>query len=280
MVGVAVVGVLGFVGWDIVSDIKLEIKSEITDAIDEEIAAKRAEITDQATETRIIAKRANEVIQRVENQLDEFEPQAENLRETIEKVKALNVTSQDLIATYSTELQPLVSNVESLSQRLVALAEQVDQLNSLVSAGEPGPGTEVPQATQQRSEAIKSVISDSREAEQRFENARSKATVFFQFAVGRRDQAEALSAALKTKGYIVPGEDREGAATAKHEVRYFHESDREAAERLAEDTTSVLRSLNYVRESVPDVIARPFVTYQGKKPSPGVLELWLEVPAL
>jgi len=69
-----VIGVLGFVSWDVVSDIKSEIKKEIAD----EIEAKRTEIDERAIETRLIAKRANAVIQRVEKQLDEFEPQAQS----------------------------------------------------------------------------------------------------------------------------------------------------------------------------------------------------------
>lgn len=121
IVGVAVISVIGFVSWDIVSD----IKSEITAGIHNDIHDKRDEIDNWVTETRIIAKRANAVIQRVETQLDEFEPQADNLDETIQKVKALNVRSQDLIAIYSRDIKPLVINVDSLSQRLVVLTKQV-----------------------------------------------------------------------------------------------------------------------------------------------------------
>lgn len=277
-VGVAVISVLGFLSWDIVSDIKFEIKSEITEAIDKEIEAKRAEITERVTETRIIAKRANDVIQRVEKQLDEFEPQAEDLDETIQKVKTLNVTSQDLIAAYSREIQPLVSNVESLSQRLVALAEQVDQLNTLASGSGLGIEAGIQQTPQQRSAAIKTVISDSKEAEQLLVQARNKTTVFFQFAGGLREQAKALSAALKADGYIVPGEDREGGAVARHEVRYFHDDDNATAQRLAEDATRALRTLGYTARNVPDVVVKSLVSYQGKKPRLGVLELWLEIP--
>ncbi len=100
-VGLAVIGVLGFVGWDIVKDIKSEIKAEIVDSISKDVEAKRTEIVERVTETRVMARRANMVIERLEKQLDDFQPQAENLDETIKKVKALNVTSQDLIATYS-----------------------------------------------------------------------------------------------------------------------------------------------------------------------------------
>ncbi|EGV52196.1 hypothetical protein Rifp1Sym_an00180 [endosymbiont of Riftia pachyptila (vent Ph05)] len=51
LLGLAVIGALGFVSWDIVSDIKSEIKSEIADSIDKEIKAKRAEITERVAET-------------------------------------------------------------------------------------------------------------------------------------------------------------------------------------------------------------------------------------
>jgi hypothetical protein len=281
-VGVAVIGALGFVGWDIVSDIKseikAEIKAEITDAIDEEIGAKRTEIAERVTEARFMAKRAGEVIERVEKQLDDFQPQADNLDETIERVKALNVTSQDLTAVYSQELKPLVSNVESLSSQLRILAEQVNQLNTIATAGGLNSEAVTEQTPQQRSAAIQSVISDSKEAEQRLAQARNKTTVFFQFAGGRRQQAEELSAALKAKGYAVAGEDREGGAARKHEVRYFHDEDNETAQFLAADTTHALRNLAYADRKPPDVVAKSFVSYSGKKPRPGVLELWLEIP--
>jgi uncharacterized protein YoxC len=277
-VGVAVIGALGFVSWDIVEDIKSEIKVEITDEIDKEIKAKRNEITERVTEARFMAKRASKVIQRVEKQLDDFQPQAENLDETIEKVKALNVTSQDLIAVYSQELQPLVSNVESLSSQLKILAEQVNQLNTIATAGGLNSEGEPAQTSQHRSTAIQSVISDTKAAEQRLVQARNKTTVFFQFAGGRREQAKALSAALKAEGYAVPGEDREGGAAGRHEVRYFHVEDDATAQRLADDTTRALRSLAYPDRKAPDIMAKSFVSYRGKKPRVGVLELWLEIP--
>jgi myosin heavy subunit len=277
-VGAAVVAVLGFVSWDIVSEIKAEIKSEITDSIADEIASKRAEIAERVTETRYMAKRASDVIQRVEKQLDDFQPQADNLDETIERVKSLNITAQDLIASYSREVQPLISNVDSISIQLRILAEQVSQLNTIAAAGKLVSKEETPQNSEQRATAIKTVISDTKDAEQRLDEARSKATVFFQFAGGRREQAEALSASLKAKGFIVPGEDREGGAAGKHEVRYFHNQDKEAAERLANDTTAALRTLGYPERDALTVVAESFVSYTGKKPRPGVVELWLEIP--
>lgn len=277
-VGLAVIGALGFVGWDIVSDIKSEIKSEIKASIGDDVNAKRSEIAERVTEARIMAKRAGQVIARVEKQLDDFQPQADNLDETIERVKALNVTSQDLTAIYSQELTPLAANVDSLSRQLRVLAEQVKQLNLIAAAGGLNSKAIPEQSPQQRSAAIQSVITDSKAAELRMVQARKKTTVFFQFAGGRREQAEELSAALKARGYAVPAEDREGDAARKHEVRYFHDEDQETARRLADDTTQALRKLAYLDGKMPDVIAKSFASYTGKKPRPGVLELWVEIP--
>ncbi|GEM_PF-1513080 len=277
-VGVAVIGALGFVSWDIIADIKSEIKSEVTDAIDKEIGVKRIEILEQVTETRVMAKRANMVIERLEKQLDDFQPQAENLDETIERVKSLNVTSQDLIASYAQDVQPLVVKVESLSSQLTTIADQIKQLNTIAAASGLNSDEETTQTSQQRSAVIQSVISDAKVAEERWVQARKKSTVFFQFAGGRREQAEALSAALKGEGYVVPGEDRESGAAEKHEVRYFHDKDESAAQRLADDANRVLHGLGYLERKAITVTVRSFESYRGKKPRLGVLELWLEIP--
>jgi len=221
-----------------------------------------------------MAKRVNKVIVRLEQQLDEFQPQAENLDETIARVQTLNVTSQDLIAAYSQEVQPLVRNVESLSSQLRTLAEQVKQLNSINTAVEPDADTQSVQTSLQRNAAIQSVITNTSEAQERLAQARDTTTVFFQFAGVRREQAQELSAALKTKGYIVPAEDRESNAAGKHEVRYFYEQDQEAAQQLADDVNRALDSLTYPKDR-ETISAKSLVYYRGKKPRPGVLELWL-----
>jgi hypothetical protein len=276
-VGLAVIGALGFVSWDIVDDIKSEIKSELTDEVAAAVDAKRAEITEQVTETRIMARRANSVIQRVEKQLDDFQPQADNLDETIAKVRSLNVTSQDLLALYVQELEPLTANVATLSAQLRALAEQVDQLNTLATEADLAIEAPVPLTYTQRGDAIQSVIADTRQADQRLVDARDKVTVFVQFS-GGREQAAALAASLRTDGYVVPAQDREASAAGRHEVRYFHEDDQDAAQRLAEDTTRILRQQGFAVRVLADIRAVSLVSYSGKKPRRGILELWLDIP--
>ena len=271
--GSAVIFVLGIVGWNMLS----EIKTQITAGIEKEIKEKQTEIVEQVTETKVIARRAKQVIQRLEKQLDEFEPQAEDLDKTIKKVNALKITAQDLIAA---EVDPLFSTVESLSKQLEVLAKQVNQLNTIAIASDPDSANKLGQTPNKRTKAIQSVISDTAEAKQSLIKARNKTTVFFQFAGGTRKQAENLSVALKEKGYIVPGEDREDGAVGKHEVRYFHSEDQKAAENLAKHANTALHSLGYLDSNKLKVSAESFVSYRRKKPRPGVVELWIEIPII
>ena len=270
-IGVAVIGVLGFVSWDIVDDIKTEIKSEIADSIE----AKRTEINEQAAEVSFIAKRVNDVIQQVEEQLDEFQPHAEDLDETIEKLNDLAATSKLLQADFSRELQPLAASVAELSNQLEILAEQVNQVNAAAATSDSG--TAPAQSVDERSAAIQSVISGAKQAEQRLAEARSKTTVFLQFGGGTLEQAEAVSSALTVEGYVVPDEDEEVGAGKRFEVRFFYEDDEQEARRLAGSTTNILQNLARPGQEVPAVTTRSFVSYAGRKNRAGVLELWLDV---
>ena len=75
----------------------------------------------------------------------------------------------------------------------------------------------------------------------------------------------------------MPGEERLEIARGLREVRYFHEGDRPAAEKLAADTTDTLTQLGY---KMPQVQVQSLTTWAGVKPQPGLLELWLSLPRL
>jgi len=98
--------------------------------------------------------------------------------------------------------------------------------------------------------------------------------VYFQFAVGSRDQAQQISKALQEKGYKIPGEERTGAAAGKHEVRYFYDGQKTIAAQLAEDTTQALQRLSYSSLSVSAVLEGNPI----KSNPDGKLELWLAIP--
>ncbi|RDE24286.1 hypothetical protein DV711_01465 [Motiliproteus coralliicola] len=281
VMGATVIAILGFVGWDIVSDIKSEIKAEIQKEIEESIVAdikeKRTEIIELIAETRYLAKQANEIVITLEEQIQQFQPQAEQLDETIAKVNSLNVDAKNIVALYSTEVKPLADNFEVLSQQLKELAEQVSEINQIANHEPNNDETMMEMAQQVRGSAISEVISKTAKVEQLYKD-RSRVTVFFQFAGAPRGQAEELSSALQQRGYIVPGEDREAAAARKHEVRYFHDDDEQAAIELAYDTTRILRQLDYSETTLPQIKVVPYVAYKKKKPRQGVIELWVDLP--
>ena len=283
-IGTAVITVCGILGVNVVLSIRTEIKSEIKQEFEQELQVKRDEVRELISETRLKAKEAKVIIEQVQRELRAFRPQAEGLNDNIQKVKILDdkIQKLDKISTsldIASQRQPLDSSVKSLQRQLIELAIQVDKLNTIVTVSVQKPGGESAQAAQQRKAAIQSVISATQKAEQSLAKKRERTTVFFQFAGGKREQAEALSEALKKADYIVPGEEREGGAAGKHQVRYFYTQDRVAAENLAQDATRALRNLGYSISQVPNIEAIPFVSYSGKKPSQGTVELWLEIPS-
>jgi hypothetical protein len=193
-------------------------------------------------------------------------------------ISNLSVDSKNFITIYEQELAPALTKLDTLSDQLQALAEQVKQLNSIAATQAPGDRPEAVTSQDARARSIETIIATTSAAERQYSEVRDSSTVFLQFATARRAQAEDLAAALKEKGYIVPGEDREEGAKRKSQVRYFHESDVDSAQRLAADTTALLREQGYSNLEVPDVAAQSLVNYSGKKPREGVLELWLDLP--
>ena len=300
-VGAAVIAVLGFVGWDIVTDIKTEAIYQVTRDLDAEIKPQRDEINRLLVESKTLAKQVGKVISDVERQLEKFEPKAAQLEQTILDIGNLEAESKDLdvawmtgkrrpvlhardgavafqdfVVIYERDIKPALQNIDTLSSELGELAKQVEELNAIApSRMPPNPNTPI-QSKAQRGESIKSIIQTTSVAQKDYNVVRKRTTVFLQFA-GARQRARQLSDALKENGYIVPGEDQETGARNKQEVRYFHDEDAEGAKRLAEGTTRALRAQGYSENDVPNVTVRSLTAYRGKKPREGVLELWLDI---
>ncbi len=284
-VGGAVIAVLGFVGWDVVSDIRENTITKITTELDAVVEPKVAAVDKMLIRTEVLAAQADEIISDTKKQLALYEPEIAQLKATYEEVNKLNddisnlsVDSKNFITIYEQELAPALTKLDTLSDQLQALAEQVKQLNSIAATQAPGDRPEAVTSQDARARSIETIIATTSAAERQYSEVRDSSTVFLQFATARRAQAEDLAAALKEKGYIVPGEDREDGAKRKSQVRYFHESDVDSAQRLAADTTALLREQGYSNLEVPDVAAQSLVNYSGKKPREGVLELWLDLP--
>ena len=95
--------------------------------------------------------------------------------------------------------------------------------------------------------------------------------VFIQFA-GDPSRAKKLGDDIKKLGYQVPPAQLIATAKDKAEVRYFYDSDKEIAEKLAKQLTSQLPKTTIKPESL--------VNFKFTKPPQGTLEAWIDLPAL
>jgi hypothetical protein len=132
------------------------------------------------------------------------------------------------------------------------------------------------QPTAIQDQAVQSIFRAAQSTHEKVAGLQVQPTVWFQFAGGSRAQAEEFSRALEAKRYVLPGEERVGAAASRREVRFFYPEDAETARRLAWDAGDVMRSLGYNPQ--PEIQVKSFTDYAGKKPKQGAIELWLELP--
>lgn len=270
----AVGAVLTYVGFDI----KSEIVNDTVEKIEKEIDGERSEIERLTIESKVLAKDSNDVIQQTKKLLREFQPEAENLKVTIERVNSINRSAQNLSDSYERELQPMLEGVKSLSDQVKELALQVDSLNMRATTEKTNISISDKSSLQTISNNIENIIEKTKETEKSIESASKKTTVFLQFAVGTREQAHEISQTLALGEFIIPEPDRTEAALNKYEVRYFYDDDKEAAERLANSANKILNDLGYSKDENSNIEPKSFVDFTGKKPRQGVIELWLEIP--
>ena len=286
--GSAVITALGLFGWSIVADIKDRARSRaeqsVQQAISPLITTATEKIRDSSTKIDAqlavmewLGQRARVLTEKVDAQLRDFTPKTQILDDITKKVDDLERKRRDLEEAIertriaATGIVPVAQQVEILAQQVKALSEQATL--SAPQTERPGIQQEYPKIAAQ----AQNVAESTQQARQQVEAVAARPTVWFQFAGAPRPQAQDFSRALVKKGYIVPGEDREPGAAGKREVRYFYPEDKPLATRLATDAVDALQELGY--NPPPQVAVKSLVEYEGKKPRPSTLELWLELPA-
>ncbi len=224
-----------------------------------------------------LAKQGAAVVSAANKTLADLGPTLDAIAELESRQRALDVRTKDLTATVGA--QPVPALLDDVRLKLAAIGEQVDRLSQIV-AKLPGANaltaSDGSTAATVRSDVV-AVVQRAGEQARQSETAQRMPTVFLQFAGGPREQAQALGATLRAAGYKVPPEDREGAAAHQREVRYFNAEDAPSADALVTATNAALSQLGYHNLAVQKADVTDF---RGAKPRPGVLELWIELPAL
>jgi DNA/RNA endonuclease G (NUC1) len=84
-------------------------------------------------------------------------------------------------------------------------------------------------------------------------------TIYLQFAGMVREDVKSIAERLKPLGWLIPGEERTGAAAGYNEIRYGDDDDRRAAELLAADLRALGRSsirakkASGVKSKIPEI---------------------------
>lgn len=299
IVGTTVVGVLGALGvgfgWpQIKGMIEGQVKAQVSSQVEAPVKAAQA-VTAEAQKT---AGEAQEVAEGILARLEERQIE---LKDDIGRVNARYDEAAVSYGAHKTRLNGLNGEIESLQQAVgyfrdlarrdpvsraeldelkksvASIATQASELASILAALN-GDGSRAG-ALQ---EGLTSVAASEKEALAK-QDAASKAdpkgtsTVFVQFAGGRRKDIEAVSDVVRKQRWVIPGEERIGDAAGLHEIRYFHEADRAAAEMLQKDYNDALVAAGFEQTQV-QVRDRP--TQVKNMPARGVLEVWLQIPLL
>jgi len=276
LVAAAIIGIVGFLGWNIKTSIDSHIGFAVTQVkedLDKTINELEKEAEDAIQNARVSVEvtavqqgRTGKLMDQIEKSINEFQKKlpvierlTENFNELEDQRKRIQVRLEE--ANYK------VIALQGTAEKLAELANQVEKLSNIISRQNP--------KASKISTDIKTIEKISRASADAVKKTEERITVFLQFAGPPRRQVEAISEALSKKNYAIPGEERVEMASNIREVRYFHEADRTAALNLAKDTEAVLAELKYTEQNVKVLI---LTAWTGKKPKPGVLELWLSLP--
>ncbi len=243
--------------------------------IDEFLARREAAL--QQFEDRVVsaeaalASRLNEIQVRLDAMSSEADGQIEAVRLQFDAAKAeisTGVESELAAARQRISEAAAAADLTTLSANLADLTAQVETLHAALCsplAGAQGPGCDGPGTEELRRIRVEAVETAARAAA-------PTGAVYFQFAGVPREVVERLADRLRSEDWDIPGEERVAAAAGLHEVRYFHDGDRDRATRLAEELNALLAAQDFAA----NVEARDFTGYPDTKPREGTIEVWIE----
>jgi len=245
--------------------IQMELNKGRLGQVDETLSRHQVKAESASQQASAIAERVKSNLKDINTEVDELKRKVDETRRTAEdQLKTLRDSVRD-----SGTLMGLNDNLATLTKQVKALDEV---MQALVTRGETDTVAIPPASVKQ---SLEEIVDATKQRGEQYREPDRRNLVFFQFARLPLEQAKAIAAALRNLGYVVPGQEpQETIAANLQQVRYFYDEDKDAAERLATQTSRVWAELGYGQIVVK---AQSFTAYKGVKPRVGVLELWLGV---
>lgn len=281
LIGMVVGAILTYAGIDLVDRITEQADRQAEKLIAEKVDPTIREAEAQAEEVKIqlgviveLNKSARSTIEKLNDQLRDFEPRAQKLQELAAQVESLDLRRKDVEASLTTVDQS-ISSLSELGKKLSDLATQVNYLSEVVSTL---------QLSQKTSSDVLSIVNAtqtlatvSQQVTQKLSEISDQTRVFFQFYGMTRQAAQDLTQHLRDMGYIVPGEEQVTMSPAGiSEIRYFWEQDAARAEELKVAVAKLLND-TAINAKPPTVASK--VNWPKEKPRIGTVELWIGLPA-
>jgi|SRR5215471_3862974 len=253
----------------------------ITSTVKDQVDAKVSSIlSDTQANTKLVSElngQQKEMRSHIIEYIDELKSKSEKLKTELDdmdtQVRQMTYALDDraVIKNQLASQSHSISVLQEQANRIADLANTVQQLNTVVTGIAVKVQTDTSALAKAPSpQAISSSLTEAN-------TGLGKPTVFFQFSGAiSRAEVQQISAALKERGFRVPGEER--VAGSAREVRYYYRDDQPVAEDLARKTTDILggKGLGNIQ-----VQAKSLINYAGTKPPTGTVELWLgELPHL
>ena len=289
-IGVVVIAVAGYAGFDFIQQTKDEVRSQAIKAATDMVAAEVDPLAAKARDTLVdlqvkmgvfdeLQQRTVTAVEELQKSLAEFQPQAKNLQNTINEVQDLDVKRRDLETRLDT-IAKLVGSLEDITKNMTDLAKKVDGLGESVSSLSQKFGeTQVTQETATLRTELGNVIAASEQAQTAIQDVQQSAAqtvVYFQYYAMPPDQVKATQEMLRKAGFKVPGAEQQPMRqSGLYEVRYYWPNDQPEAERLAATAGEILKRQNIV---APAVVVKDYTKWERAKPRAGTIELWLGLP--
>jgi signal transduction histidine kinase len=281
VVGTTLAGVLGLLGWSVVGWVEREAKTVIhqqitsmtaqVDKVSHDVAGLQQQVNMNLQVLDALGKRAGRTLDNVEDTLKSFEPKSRKLEQVIIDIDELETRIRPIRGAGELADQNR-ADLERVSRELNTLAQQVKELVGMAQRAPTGSAGGTSGVYNDLAAATEQVAAGSANIAREIAASRATTTVYIQFSGYGREAVDQLRTVLAGAGFTVPAAERTSAATSLFEVRYFHDSDKAAADRLAQIITEAAKKVIPGEPRTAKVV--DMTSYPSTKPKPATVELW------